>query len=461
MISSHNIDTFFNPSTVAVIGASNKKDSVGNVIFDNLIHGDYKGHTYPVTLSSEEVLGKKAYRSVLDIDGDIDLAVIAIPAPAVNIVVEECVKKGIKSCIIITGGFSEIGENEREEKMKEIISSSDMRVIGPNCVGVYDTYTQLDTIFLPEEKMGRPKKGKIGLISQSGAFVAAMLDWTASVGIGMSKVVSFGNKVDVNYSDLVQYFSKDESTSVIAIYMEGLTNGKRFLRASKEAVMEKPIVALKAGRSSAGAAAAASHTGSLAGVDQIYSGAFTQAGIIRTYSTEELFDVSKVFVDHISPKGNKVAIITNGGGSGVMATDALEDWGLEIAPLQDITKKYLRRELPPHCSVKNPIDLTGDSDIRRYEVAIDAVSNDDAVDMILLILLLQVPTMGEEVVERIWKATRDVKKPLVVVSAGGEYTQEKIRQLESKGFICYQTPERGVRALGALYGHYEYVRKRR
>nr|HOP09498.1 CoA-binding protein [Candidatus Methanofastidiosa archaeon] len=326
MISSHNIDTFFNPDSVAIIGASNREGSVGYVICKNFLKGDYKGRMYPITLSSDEVLGQKAYRSVLDVEGDIDLAVIAIPAKAVNPVLRECAKKGIKSCVVISGGFSEIGEKEREEELKRIVEETGIRVIGPNCVGIYDTYSNVDTIFLPEDRMARPRKGSISLISQSGAFVSAILDWASGENIGMSKVISFGNKADVNYSDLLDYLAEDENTGVITIYMEGVGDGRKFMRAAKKAIKNKPIVILKSGRSKAGAAAAASHTGSLAGADTVYSAAFKQSGIVRVYTPQEMFDIAKALVCRKRPHGRRVAIVTDGGGTGVIATDFLEDY---------------------------------------------------------------------------------------------------------------------------------------
>ena len=453
--SSHteHLDAFFHPRSVAVIGASNKKDSLGNVTFSLFYHGPFAGDVYPVSVSSEEIQGVKAYRSVRDIPGDVDLAVIVIPARAVNPVMRECVEKGIPACVIITGGFSEVGEVEREQELRTIINESDIRVIGPNCVGIYVPATGVDTVFLPKEKMGRPPAGHIGLISQSGAFVSAVLDWFAAVGLGVSKVVSFGNKIDVNYSDLITYLSEDDETRVITIYMEGLEYGRMFMKAAREATKKTPIVILKAGRSRAGAAAAASHTGSLAGSDRVYDTAFKQSGIIRTYSSEELFDVSKAFLWQPLPSGARIAIITDGGGSGVMAADALEDRGLVLAPLQEHTKEHMRASFPPYCTVKNPIDLTGDADIERYEIALRAVLDDENVDAIVLIFLFQVPTLGDDAVERAVSLIQQGTKPVVVVAAGGTYTQKRVEELEAAGLPCYQTPERAVRAMGALCSH--------
>jgi acyl-CoA synthetase (NDP forming) len=363
--------------------------------------------------------------------------------------------------VVITGGFSEIGENEREDELRSIIKDTDTRVIGPNCVGVYDPRTHIDTIFLPEERMGRPKQGTISLVSQSGAFVAAMLDWASLNGIGMDKVVSFGNKVDVNYSDLITYLAEDEYVEVITIYMEGLSKGKMFLEAAAAASLKTPIVIFKSGRSAAGAAAAASHTGSLAGSDAIYDAAFRQSGIIRVYSSEELFDVARIFKCKKAPRGTRIAIITDGGGSGVMATDSLEDENLTIADLDESTQRAMSERFPPYCSVKNPIDLTGDADAARYDIALEETLKDDNVDAVLLIMLFQVPTLGDEVVPRVIEHARKSDKPIIVISSGGRYTQERIRELEEGGLICYPTPERGVRALSALCHYHEHRRKKK
>ncbi|MHC1609935.1 MAG: acetate--CoA ligase family protein [Candidatus Methanofastidiosia archaeon] len=455
-----NLETFFNPRTIAIIGASDKKGTIGNVIMDNTLRRGFKGTVYPVTHSSKSVMGKKAYPSILDIKDDIDLAVIAIHAKAVNSVIKDCVHKNVKSCIIITGGFSEIGEYEREKKLKDIINNTKTRIVGPNCIGVFDSYSNLDTIFLPEDRMRRPLPGKIGLISQSGAFVAAMLDWAASENIGMSKVVSFGNKIDVNYSDLVQYLAQDDSTSVITIYMEGLEYGRMFMEAASKATLHKPIIILKSGRSVAGAVAAASHTGSLAGSDAVYSAAFKQSGIIRSYSSDELFDMAKIFTCHKEPEGDQIAIITNGGGAGVMATDALEDEGLKLADINDKAKHVMEEHFPPYCSLKNPIDLTGDANVERYEIALREVLNEGCVDAVLLILLFQAPTLEDDGVKRIININKDTKKPIIIVAPGGTYTKDKIKELEKAGIPCYQTPERGVRALAALCNYYKHRRRK-
>ncbi len=450
------LDSFFIPRHVAIIGASNKKDSIGQVTFEQFLCGPYKGTVYPISISSPEVMGVSAYKSVLDVEGDIDMAVIVVPAKAVNIVMRECAQKGVPACVIITGGFSEVGEFEREQELREIIQDSDLRVVGPNCVGVYDPYTGVDTIFLPTEKMGRPRPGNIGLISQSGAFVAAMIDWIASENIGVSKVVSFGNKIDVNYSDLIEYLAADDVTKVITIYMEGLEYGRMFMKSAYNASKTTPILILKAGRSRAGAAAAASHTGSLAGSDKVFSAAFRQSGVIRTYSSEELFDVAKAFESQALPKGNRIAIVTDGGGSGVMATDALEDWNLALAPLMDHSKARMREAFPSYTTVKNPIDLTGDADVTRYEIALETVITDETVDAILLIFLFQVPTLGTDTVDRVAAIAHKSDKPIVVVAAGGTYTKERIKELEAAGLPCYQTPERGIRALAALCHYQEW-----
>jgi len=460
MIRPHNIDTFFNPDGVAIIGASEQEGTVGYVISKNFIEGNYKGNVYPVSLSAKKVLGVKAYKTILDIQEKVDLAVIAIPAKYVNQVLLECAKKGVKSCVVISGGFSETGEVERENELKKIVNDTGIRVIGPNCVGVLDTKSKVDTIFLPEDRMGRPKKGGIGMISQSGAFVAAILDWASGEGVGMSKVISFGNKADVNYSDLIDYLSSDMETHVITIYMEGVGDGRKFMRAAKKSVVNKPIIILKSGRSKAGAAAAASHTGSLAGADTVYTAAFKQSGIIRVYAPNEMFNISKAFLCLKKPKGRNVAIITDGGGTGVIATDNLEDWNVELASIGEDTKERMRSKLPPYCSVKNPIDLTGDANAERYEMALNEVLNDENVDAVLLIMLFQVPTLEDDITERLIPIIKASDKPVFVISQGGEYSRKKLSEFEEKCVPCYQSSRNAVQALSALMDYYDFIKKK-
>jgi len=390
---------FFDPKAVAIIGATNKKGKVGNVIFENFRtnkeKGIFKGNVYPVNPKLDEIEGYKVYKSVSELPGDTDLAVVSIPAPFVPNTMKEIAEKGIKAVIIITGGFGELGEEGKklEREIYEIAREHGIRVVGPNCVGVYVPDTGVDTVFLPDSKMDRPKSGPIAFVTQSGAFAAAMLDWAAG-----GKMVSYGNKLDVDDADLMDYFVHDDEINVVTFYIEGVKDGRKFIESAKRITKVKPVIALKSGRTEYGAKAASSHTGSLAGADTIYDAVFKQTGIIRAEDFEHMFDLAKAFAalkDKL-PKGDRIGIITDGGGAGVMASDAVAKFGLRMADLDDATIEYLRQNFPPHAVPGNPTDVVGDTDAERYRIALEAFTKDENVDAILVIVLFQVPLLEEE-----------------------------------------------------------------
>ncbi|MFA4663188.1 acetate--CoA ligase family protein [Pyrococcus kukulkanii] len=456
---------FFEPRAVAVIGATNKRGKVGNVIFENFKRnkekGIFKGNIYPVNPKLDEIDGYKVYHDVSELPDDTDLAVIAIPAPAVPGTMKKIAEKGIKAVIIITGGFGELGEEGKrmEREILEIARAHGIRVIGPNCVGVYAPDTGIDTVFLPEEKMDRPQSGPIAFISQSGAFAAAMLDWAAMAGIGIGKMVSYGNKIDVDDADLMEYFAHDDQIKVMTFYIEGVKDGRRFMEVAKKVTKIKPIIALKSGRTEYGAKAASSHTGSLAGQDVIYDAVFKQTGIIRAEDFEHMFDLAKAFAKCKLPKGDRIGIITDGGGAGVMASDAVAKFGLKLAELSEETIKFLKERFPPHAVVGNPTDVVGDTDAERYRLALEAFTKDPNVDAILVIVLFQVPLLDEEeVINIIADYAKKSEKPIVAVAMGGYKTDKYARMLEEKGVPVYPTPERGVRALAGLVRYSKYLR---
>jgi len=457
---------FFEPKAVAIIGATNKKGKVGNVIFENFKRnkekGIFKGNIYPVNPKLDEIDGYKVYKSVKELPNDTDLAVISIPAPFVPATMRDIAEKGIKAVIIITGGFGELGEEGKklEREIYEIAKANGIRVIGPNCVGVYVPDTGVDTVFLPEEKMDRPKSGPIAFVSQSGAFAAAMLDWAALAGIGIGKMVSYGNKIDVDDADLMDYFIYDEQIKVVTFYIEGVKDGRKFIEAAKRITKVKPVIALKSGRTEYGAKAASSHTGSLAGADVIYDAVFKQTGIIRAEDFEHMFDTAKAFAKCKLPKGDRVGIITDGGGAGVMASDAVAKFGLKMAQLSEETLNFLKENLPPHAVAGNPTDVVGDTDAQRYKIAIEAFVNDPNVDAILVIVLFQVPLLNEEeVIEILAEYAKKSEKPIVAVAMGGRKTEHYAKLLEEKGVPVYPTPERGVRALADLVRYVKYLEK--
>lgn len=457
---------FFEPRAVAIIGATDKKGKVGNVIFENFKRnkekGIFKGNIYPVNPKLDEIDGYKVYKSVKELPNDTDLAVISIPAPFVPGTMKDIAEKGIKAVVIITGGFGELGEEGKkmEEEILQIARENGIRVIGPNCVGVYVPDTGVDTVFLPDEKMDRPKSGPIAFVSQSGAFAAAMLDWAALAGIGIGKMVSYGNKIDVDDADLMDYFIYDDSIKVVTFYIEGVKDGRKFMEAAKRITKVKPVIALKSGKTEYGAKAASSHTGSLAGADVIYDAVFKQTGILRAEDFEHMFDVAKAFAKCKLPKGDRVGIITDGGGAGVMASDAVAKFGLKMAELSEETIKYLKEHFPPHAVAGNPTDVVGDTDAQRYKYAIEAFVNDPNVDAIVVIVLFQVPLLNEEeIIEILADYAKKSEKPILAVAMGGKKTEHYAKILEEKGVPVYPTPERGVRALAGLVQYAKYLEK--
>jgi len=457
---------FFEPKAVAIIGATNKKGKVGNVIFENFKknkeQGIFKGSIYPVNPKLDEIEGYKVYKGVKELPEDADLAVISIPAPFVPQTMKEIAEKGIKSVIIITGGFGELGEEGKkmEEEILQIAKENGIRIIGPNCVGVYVPDAGVDTVFLPDEKMDRPKSGSIAFVTQSGAFAAAMLDWAAGAGIGIGKMVSYGNKLDVDDADLMDYFIYDGSIKAVTLYIEGVKEGRKFIEAAKRITKVKPVIALKSGKTEYGAKAASSHTGSLAGADIIYDAVFKQTGILRAEDFEHMFDVAKAFAKCKLPKGDRIGIITDGGGAGVMASDAVAKFGLKMAELSEKTIKYLKEHFPPHAVAGNPTDVVGDTDAQRYKYAIEAFVNDPNVDAIVIIVLFQVPLLKEEeIIEILAEYTKKSEKPIVAVAMGGKKTEYYAKMLENKGVPVYPTPERGVRAMAGLVQYAKYLEK--
>ena len=442
------LDNFFTPKNVAVIGASRNPKKVGHVIFRNFLEGNFNGRVYPVNPNTPEILGQKSYQSMLKIPGKIDLAVITIPAKFVPKALEECGRKKVPAVTIISAGFAEIGNIALEQQLKKIAKKHKLRFLGPNCFGVVSPSSGVDTMFLPKYKLERPKPGSIAYISQSGATLSVVLDFMGMKGYRISKCVSYGNAADIDEADLIEYLAKDPATEVICAYFEGVREGRKFFNVAKKLSAKKPIIVLKGGTTPHGSKATLSHTGSLAGEPQIYSAAFKQAGIVQAEDLEQLFDFARVFSTQPKPHGSKVQIITDGGGYGVLTTDWVVKNNLGLAQMKPLTIQKLKKQLPSHVIVKNPLDLTGDATTERYRLAIDAALNDPGVDMLAIILLFQIPTLTGEVVEVVTEARG--KKPIVVIAGGGKYTEALKKPLEDSGIPTFSYPERAVAALRAL-----------
>ncbi len=451
------LKNFFEPRSVAIIGASRNPKKIGHVIFRNFIEGSFKGKVYPINPNTRELLGQKCYPTVLSVKDRIDLAVICVQSPIVPGIIEQCGKKGIKACIIISGGFREIGNTELENQCIHIAKKYGIRILGPNCMGIFSPVSGVDTLFLPRYKVERPKKGNIAFISQSGALGSVMLDWMAMKGYKLSYFVSYGNAADVDETELLEYLSNTKTTRVICAYIEGVKNGRKFYNVLRKVSRKLPVIILKGGRTQEGTNAIHSHTGSLAGTSEIYTAAFKQANVIEAKTLEDLFDFARILSTQPKPKGNKIQIITNGGGFGILMADAVISKGMKLA---EMSKKGLRRlkdAMPPYVVLRNPMDLTGDATTERYRIAIESAISDKNVDMIIVISLLQTPLLTTDIVDVISELGRKGKKPTIFVALGGRFTSLLKKTLEDSGIPTFSYPERAAESLKVLY---EYYRKR-
>jgi acetyltransferase len=452
------LKALFCPSSVAVIGVGRREGNVGHDIFDNIRSSGYKGQFYPVNPKAKEIHGHACYVSILDIPEPVELAVVAVPSQAVAQVIEECGQKGVSVAIIISAGFRESGVEgaKLEKQVLENARKYGLRVLGPNCLGVIDTNCRLNASFAKT----MPKTGSIAIMSQSGALLTSILDWARSEDIGFSKFISLGNKSDIDEIDLLNALVDDENTRVICSYTEGISKGQEFIRVSRRVSLRKPIVALKSGSTDAGARAVSSHTGSLAGSERAYNAAFEQAGVIRAYSVEDLFDYAIALAYQPIPKGRNIAILTNAGGPGIMATDACERLGIPLAALEKETIEQLRQNLPAAASVYNPIDILGDAKADRYRFALETILADANVHLLLTLLTPQAMTeIKETAIALIQVAAKFPDKPLYTCFMGRADIFEGVRLLSKHQIPNYYFPERAVRAIAAVQAYAEYRRK--
>jgi len=470
---------FFNPKSVAVVGASKKVNKAGQVIFKNFVEnkrrGVFKGELYPVNLHEEYILGYKSYPSLSKIPGEIELVVIVVPAAAVLSVMKEAAAKGVKAAAIITAGFSEIGNAELEKAVTAVAKKANIRVLGPNCLGVYDISTGVDMLFLPETKVlttgdefvatPRPMAGHIAMITQSGAFGAAALDYLTGRQLGVSKFVSFGNKCDVAEAEMLEYFLYDDQTWVIMLYAEAIEAGREFMRVAEKVTKRKPIVAFKSGRTKAGARAAASHTGAIAGSDKIYDAAFAQVGVMRAQDMEEFFDMGKAFAFQPPASGNNVAILTDAGGPGIMTVDECVLKGLTVNKFSDkVLEKFedLKQggKLPKFATTLNPVDVTGSATSEMFEVSAKILLDAPEVNGLLVLGLHHTPALQEDFVDRIANLVKNCTKPVVVCDIGETEMAMFIRsRFEKLGIPAYSSPEDAARAMAALVHYGSYLKK--
>ncbi len=450
------LDSFFKPKGVAVIGASRDPHKLGYGVVRNLKEFRYSGAIYPVNKSASEILGEPCYPSVSEVPDPVDLAVIVVPAPVVPDMLRECGARGIRHAIIISGGFSETGEEGKalEEKLKEIAKDQDMRVIGPNCIGTIDTHTPVNTTFVT----GMPETGEIGFCSQSGAMVASVIDWARGAGVGFSRIVSLGNQVDVNETQMIEALAEDRETKVITAYIEGVSDGQAFLEATKKAALNKPVVALKSGRGESGAKAVASHTGALAGSAEAYEAAFERSGVQQANTMEEMFDWARALAWQPLPRGKRVGVLTNAGGPAILAVDALEKSGLELATLTDSTKSYLRSRLPKAASVSNPVDVLAGSGPGTYAVALDALLTDETVDAVVVIQAPQDWFLPASLAEVVGEVAGVHDKPVIASIMGKASVGEALNILHKRKVPNVSFPERVASVLSAMVNRKQWLK---
>jgi len=444
-----NLENFFNPQSVAIVGASRQKGKVGYELVSNMIEAGFKCKIFPVNPKAETIEGLKCYPDIESIGQIPDLVIIVVPAEIVPVVMQQCAKVGVKSVIIITAGFKEVGEEGREleRQVMRIAKQAGIRVIGPNCLGVIVPKNKLNASFGGD----LPTAGVTGYLSQSGALLAAILDTANANDIGFSKLVSIGNKADIDELDIIKAFGSDPDTKVIAGYLESINDGNAFVREAERISHDKPILLIKAGGTSAGAKAASSHTGSLAGGETAYECVFERAGIIRCNSIKQQFDYSQAFAEQPLPAGPKVVVITNAGGLGIMAADAIERQGLTFTKLTEETIGKLAAELPPAANLFNPIDILGDALADRYEFALNVLLDDPNVDVVLILLTPQAMTESAATAEAIVKiAQQKPLKPILACFLGAVKIADAIKILNEGKIPVYDSPESAVAAIKVM-----------
>lgn len=433
------LDLLFNARSVAIVGASSNPEKLGCKILSNLINMGYEGPIYPINPKAEEVLGLKAYPSLTDVGKPIDVIAVIVPGKFAPGVIEEAGKVGVKGAVVISGGFREIGNDDLEEALKEAARVGDVGIIGPNCQGINYPANKL-CLSWPLIK----RSGDLALISQSGTIAAALGDRADKEEIGISGLVALGNRCDIDESDLINFFADDPSTKVIAVYIEGIKDGKKFMEVGKRVASQKPVLVLKGGRTERGRKAAESHTKSIAGRGEIFDAALKKIGFEKVDSIDELYDCAKVLAVEKKRPGKRVQVITSSGGSGIVAVDVLEELGLDVAPLSSGAHARLKEVLPSHCVVGNPLDLTGDTPAERYKEAVLALAEKEpGIDLYLLIFGDPIPRAIENCLEM----KQVINQPIIACYIGGGEVEEiEFKKLNGSGIPTFPTPERAARA---------------
>ena len=445
------LDAIFQPSSIAVVGASTRQGTVGNDIFRNLLFNEFNGSVYPVNPKASNIVGVHCYSSLKTVPGPVDLAVVIVPSVGILDVVAQAIEKQVKAMVVISAGFKEVGGKgvELESQLREQVQAAGIPLIGPNCLGVINTDPNVRMNAAFGRKM--PAPGNLAFLSQSGALCTSVLDYAEERHMGFSKFISFGNKADVNEIDLLEYLANDPKSHVIAMYLEDISDGRRFIETVRKIFWEthKPMLCLKSGRTPEGAKAVSSHTGSLAGSDSVYDALLIQSGVQRVDTIAELFDSAALYCTQPLPRGNRVAIVTNAGGPGIMATDAAVRFGLQLAELSPVTREKLKGSLPATASLHNPIDVIGDARADRYRSAVRTVLEDENVDMGMVILTPQSMTDVEETAAVVPEAVKGIDKPVVCAFMGAKDVAPGVAILRKAGIPNYAFPEDAVRSLAA------------
>jgi acetyl-CoA synthetase (ADP-forming) len=448
------LDKLFCPKSIAVIGASKNPKKIGYELVSNILAGGYEGRLYLVNLEGADIMGMKSYTSVKLIPGEVDLAVIAVPAVYVPDILEECGQKGVKSLIVISSGFREVGNTELEDRVLSIAKKYGMRMLGPNVFGLYYAPSRMNATF----GLSRVFPGSIAFITQSGALGIAMMGWTNLYHIGVSAVVSMGNKAEIEEADMLDYFEDDDRTKAVLIYIEGAKDGRRLVDSLKRITIKKPVVIIKSGRTEKGASAAASHTGSLAGSDKVYEAAFRQSGALRAPDFVQAFDWAKLMTMQPQPLNENCIIITNGGGVGVMTTDACEESGVTVMPLPDDLQSEFKKFMPVFGSFRNPVDLTGQAYEDSYFSSVELAMKDQRIGSIIVLYCQTAITDPVAIAKSIVDVCESQRcdKTVVTSFVGGQQCEDAMRKLDERNIPTYPIPERAVSALAAYYRWQRY-----
>lgn len=450
-----NLNYIFNAKSIAIIGASDNPEKLGNVILKNFTDSGFGRKIFPINPKHKILLGLKCYSDVLAVKDKIDCAIIATPAQTILAILQQCVIKKIRGIILLSGGFAEAGNRELETNVINICKNNEIALIGPNCLGILNPHTRIDSIFMPFYKFQRPLPGSIAFITQSGGVGSTIVDLAASYGLGVSKFISYGNGAILSEADFLEYLENDKKTKTIILYIEGTKDGRRLFDILKKVNRKKPIVVLKAGRGEKAGEAAKSHTGNLAGNYLAYKAAFRQAKVVEAETLEELFDFVKIFGQTL-PHGNRIGIITNGGGIGILTVDAIEKERLALAQLETKTINTTKEILPEYGNAGNPLDLIADAGVEKFEKAIEAFMQDVNIDILIIDVLFQVPPVDERLLKVLIHASDDKRKPITVVAMGGTYTERQRKMLESNGVPTYNDPLSAVKSVKKLIEYAEY-----